>query len=62
LAYGLWVINWVHTKLQLGVILLPTLGAHLDLDVFGLNDQRLQLLQFIPETTTIALRDREFAG
>jgi len=50
----LWVINWVHTQLQLGLVGIPTLRAHKQVINLGLLNLFFQRRQFVLEATPIA--------
>ena len=57
---SLRVVHWIHTKLQLRLVGFPARGAHQNVDVLGLNDEPLELLQLIAEVTAVALGDCPF--
>jgi hypothetical protein len=61
IAQALWVIHREHTQLQLWLIWLPTLAAHQDFHILGLDDERLELFQTELKTTAIAYRNGLFA-
>lgn len=60
-AQRLRVINWIHAKLELGLIWLPATIAHHDINILRLNDERFKLLELIALPASIALCDSPLA-
>jgi hypothetical protein len=57
----LWVINWVHTQLKLGLVWVPTGAAHKQVVILGLYDLTSQFGQFETKPATVAFRNRILA-
>ncbi len=55
--YRLRIVDRVQAKRQLRLVRFPAARAHLDLDILRLDRQRLQFLQLVSESTSVAFRD-----